>query len=397
MQDLKRSRKRFVGKPNTQNHEVEEILIDNLERGSKKHENGEGCGCTDHHEEHYTEHHHEDHKHCDDHKHHEDHKHHHHECEACQLADDIVIQNNCEQGCCGPIMPQKFCLSNSVPYAIEVNRIYDTFKFQTFTDASADGGDELFFRYQVLDVDGDIPTTGSVNVNIETITMNYTGIEIVPGNVTLENRIVTPLDNGILDNEPNETLCPGFEDAIDDDFGQTVFEYNVSGNLNSECCPGGEKISYKEKGLKVRVYGLEIELEGKCGCTEVSVLAYPAKKSGRNCGYHEVDYVEFNYNTLTAPCCLPVTGVQTVLRQQFQTGLRVECIGKALLKLSAVDCHGYEYDFCIPNGIDLVCCLEEVVSVLVNEQIVVLGSAAPVAPRLVDTFSKVCDFDPCGK
>ena len=50
------------------------------------------------------------------------------------------------------------------------------------------------------------------------------------------------------------------------------------------------------------------------------------------------------------------------------------------------------YDFCIPNGIDLILCLEETVSILVSEQIVVLASLNSVEPRIVDTFSKVCDF-----
>ena len=46
-----------------------------------------------------------------------------------------------------------------------------------------------------------------------------------------------------------------------------------------------------------------------------------------------------------------------------------------------------------PNGIDLILCLEETVSILVTEQIVVLASLNSVEPRVVDTFAKVCDFN----
>ena len=41
----------------------------------------------------------------------------------------------------------------------------------------------------------------------------------------------------------------------------------------------GERSAYKEKGLKVIVKNLVLELRGTCGCTEVTVLAYPARKN----------------------------------------------------------------------------------------------------------------------
>lgn len=391
MQDLKRSRRRFTNKST----EIEEVRIEELERGCKKKHNEceekKSCKHECHKEEHYhgcgchkEEHYHECHKHddCDE------------KCTPCEEEFDVRMKNDCEQGCCGPIMPKKFSLSNSIPYAIEVNRIFDTMKFQTFTDASGPRGRELYFKYEVVEVNGEIPQRASVNINIETISMNYSEIKVKPGIVTLENRVVTPLCKNVLENEPTENLCPGFEDAVEDDFGQMLFEYNVSGNVNPECCSTGEKVAYKERGLKVRAYDLVLELEGKCGCTDVVVVAYPVVKV--NGEFKDAEFVEFNFNTLTAPCCLPANGMEATLRQQFQAALRVDCIGKALLRVSDVDCHGYDYEFCIPNGIDLVCCLEEVVSALVNEQIVVLGSAKPIEPRVVDSFSKVCDFTTCG-
>lgn len=405
MQDLKRSRKRFVGKSQIEKCDtVEEISIEEMDRGCK---NNHGCkndnhGCKN--ENHGCNH--DNHHNCkhdeyeceeviickkSDHNYHDD-------CEPCGQEYDNCQKNNCEEGCCGPIMPQKFSLQNSVPYAIEVDRIYDTMKFQVFTDASGPRNKPLYFRYDVVEVNGEIPQRASVNIKIDRVCMNYSNIEIVPGNVSLENRTVTPLNPNLMcEDDALENLCPGFEDASNDDIGQTLFEYNVSGNINKECCNKGkgEKVGYKEKGLRVKVSDLVLELEGKCGCTDVVILAYPTVKMG--CEFVDAEYIEFNFNTLTSTMCLPSDGTQVNLRQQFQTALKVECIGKSLLRLNEVDCDEYDYEFCIPNGIDLVCCLEEVVSVLISEQIVVLGSCKTITPRVVDTFTKVCDFSSCGE
>lgn len=397
MQDLKRSRRRFANKPSQieKCETIEEILVEEMDRGCK---NNHGCKPENHGHKHDNHCKHDEYE-CEevilckksDHNHHED-------CEPCGVDFDNCQNNNCEEGCCGPIMPQKFSLQNSVPYAIEVDRIYDTMKFQVFTDASGPRNKPLYFRYDVVEVNGEIPQRGSVNIKIDKVCMNYNGIEIIPGNVSLENRTVTPLNpNLVCEDDALENLCPGFEDASNDDIGQTLFEYNVSGNINKECCHKGkgEKVGYKEKGLRVKVYDLVLELEGKCGCTDVVILAYPTIKVG--CEFVDAEYVEFNFNTLTSTMCLPSDGTQVNLRQQFQTALKVECIGKALLRLNEIDCDEYDYEFCIPNGIDLVCCLEEVVSALISEQIVVLGSCKTITPRVVDTFTKVCDFSTCGE
>jgi hypothetical protein len=92
---------------------------------------------------------------------------------------------------------------------------------------------------------------------------------------------------------------------------------------------------------------------------------------------------------------VPSDGRSVTLRQNYLTNLTVDCIGKALLKYVETDCCECYYDLCIPNDIDLICCLQLTVSTLINEQIVVLGSTDPIQPRVVDTFSKVCDFSTC--
>lgn len=391
MQDLKRSRKRFVKPQVKKNNKVEEIEIEDMDRGCKScsstsTESTQTCSqttiqdfeceevliCQKPTTQSSTT------------------------CEACQPESDFCQDNGCETGCCGPIMPQKFSTSNSLPYAIEVDRIYDTMKFQSFTDASGPRNSPLYFRYDVVEVSGDIPQRSAVNIKINKVCMNYSGIEVIPGNVSLENRSVIPLSPVLISEDDSfENPCPGFEDISVNDVGQLIFEYSISGNSNPTCCSQGqgEKVGYKEKGLKVRVYDLVLELEGKCGCTDVVVLAYPSIKSSGN--FVDANYVEFNFNTLSSTMCLPANGKQVNLRQQYQTALKVECIGKTLLRLNDSSCDE-EYEFCIPNGIDLVCCLEEVISALISEQIVVLGSSRPITPRVVDTFSKVCDFSSCG-
>jgi hypothetical protein len=59
------------------------------------------------------------------------------------------------------------------------------------------------------------------------------------------------------------------------------------------------------------------------------------------------------------------------------------------------DCCECYYCLNIPGGIDVILCLQEVVSLLVNEQLVVLASPAGIEPRVVDSFSNVCDFTQC--
>lgn len=80
---------------------------------------------------------------------------------------------------------------------------------------------------------------------------------------------------------------------------KTSFEYNVCGNKNRECSDQGkgERSAYKEKGLKVIVKNLVLELRGTCGCTEVTVLAYPARRTS-NGDLELVNKVVFNFNTL---------------------------------------------------------------------------------------------------
>ncbi|MCG4734880.1 hypothetical protein L0M92_14845, partial [Casaltella massiliensis] len=73
------------------------------------------------------------------------------------------------------------------------------------------------------------------------------------------------------------------------------------------------------------------------------------------------------------------------LRQDFQTQLTVDCIGKAIITQHIVN-NKPCYELQIPNGIDLVLCLQNIVSVLIEEQIVVLGGPTRIKPRLVDTF-----------
>ena len=123
-----------------------------------------------------------------------------------------------------------------------------------------------------------------------------------------------------------------------------------------------------------------------------SYSACISSKKNSNGDLELVNKVVFNFNTLAAPMCVPANGTSFTLRQNFQTALNVDCIGKTLLKLVDENCCECYYDFCIPNGIDLILCLEETVSILVSEQMVVLASPNAVDPRVVDTFAKVCDF-----
>jgi len=296
-------------------------------------------------------------------------------CEPCDIESEECIPNNCVSGCCSPVAPKNFCVSNSVPYAIEANRIYDTMEFQTFTDATSPDGEPLDFDYEIIEIDGHVPKSGKVNITIYEVCLNYSAIVIDPGHTTLEDYDLQPLY------KKHGKEC------------ETKFEYAVCGEKDATCSMQGKgkSAAYKEKGLTVIVEDLVLELKGKCGCTEIRALAYPSVRGvggqKRQCGD-----VEFIFNTLSAPICLPADGRSFTLRQDFQTSLTVDCIGKAFLRYVDRDgCEDY-YDLCIPNDIDLVLCLQCIVSALISDQIVVLGAPNSIQPRIVDTFNKVCDF-----
>lgn len=390
MQDLKKNRRKVMNKQvepvedSVSTEEVlEEVLEEDMSRGvnKSKHHHGDSCECN-------HEHHHHHHDNCGcDHGHSDcqvyecticNCKPKHDDCEPCGVESaENCFDNKCGPECCSPITPQKLSTSNSIPYAIETNRVFDTMAFQVFTDATAPNGEPLTFDIEVVEVNGPVPKSGQVNVTIEKVCVNSTG--------TIINTGVTSLED--FDIDPSTPMVGGN--------CETVFEYDVCGERNSECCRRGKgtSVSYKQKGLTITVEDLVLELRGKCGCTKFVALAYPAvKERSHGCCKCRVDDVEFTFNTLSAPICLPSDGRSVVLRQEYKTNLTVDCIGKAFLSCNC-DC---EYELCIPNDIDVVLCVQEVVSTLISEQIVVLGAANPIEPRVVDTFSQICDFPICG-
>ncbi|MGL5346047.1 MAG: exosporium morphogenetic protein CdeC [Peptostreptococcaceae bacterium] len=301
-------------------------------------------------------------------------------CEPCEIEADECIDNVAlcgGTGCCSPIVP-KCSTANSAPYAIEASRIYDTMKFQTFTDALAENGAPLSFDYEVVEVRGSVPRGGYVNLVIDKVCINYSSISIDPGCTTLEDFELELVENA----KPCET----------------TFDYAVCVDKNSKCCKQGkgQSVVYKQRGVTVTVEDLVLELRGHCGCTEVVALAYPSTRVLGNQQRHRCGDVEFIFNTLSAPICCPADGRGVTLRQDYQTGLTVDCVGKAMLKYIETDCCECYYELCIPNDIDLICCLQLTVSTLIEEQIVVLGIPGAIQPRVVDTFSKVCDFSGCG-
>lgn len=303
-----------------------------------------------------------------------------HCCEPCEPDADKCIKNKCGPECLGPITPPRFNVSNSVPVAIEANRIFDTMVFQTFTDATAPNGAPLVFDVELVEINGPIPRVGQVNVDIEKICINHNGIIINTGTTTLEDFDIEPLEPTV------GRRC------------ETTFEYAVCGETHRRCCDRGkgQSVVYKEKGLSVLVEDLVLELRGRCGCTEFIAFAFPAVKCHGGQAKRCCD-VEFLFNTLSAPIGVPSDGRGFTLRQEFQTSLTVDCIGKALLSCvdhDDCDCH---CELCIPNDIDLILCLQSNVSTLINEQLVVLTSPNGIQPRVVDTFSKVCDFGSCGE
>ena len=312
-------------------------------------------------------------------------------CEPCKLESEECIKNVCAtENCCRPITPQRFCTSNAVPYAIEAERIFDSILFQNFTDAVGPNGEPVGFEYEVVEVNGPIPSGGDVNITIEEVCLNYEQVEIHPGTISLEDYKVRKPGKPIPDD--CEIKREGKRNP-----NKTDFTYFVEGKLDRECCCDGKgkSVLYKERGLRVRVCGLTLELRGKCGCTNIVAIAKPVLCSEvdecEHCEY--IKCIEFIFNTLSSNICVPASGESLRLRQQFRTSLTVDCIGKALLRKEA-ECRPCEYHFelIIPNGIDVILCLQEVVSTLITDRIVVLGSPVEIKPRLVDTFNQVCNF-----
>lgn len=301
------------------------------------------------------------------------------DCEPCQVESDTCVANPCSGGeCCNGLRPD-FSTRNAVPVAIEAERIYDAVQFQIFTDATGPNGETLYFEYDVVEVDGTVPATGMVNVVIDEVCINYSSLEVVSGVPTVEDFEVREVE----DNAPCDT----------------VFEYSVCPERNATCCERrqGQNLSYKERGLTIIANDLVLELRGHCGCTKIVALAYPAvkKMGGQLC---RVDSVEFRFNTLASRICCPSSGRSFKLRQDYRTSLTVDCISKAHLSIDdccGCDCDDY-FELNIPSGIDLICCVEETVSVLISDQLVVLGVSGGVTPRVVDTFANVCSFPGCG-
>lgn len=383
MQDIKRNKRRMVNqqmapvtnKVESNQNAIEECIDEELTRGCGCKPRPNNCDCDCKHEcKHECECKCECECDCDCKKHEKKH------CKPCEIESDTCVDNVCANNqCCNPISV-KLSTANAAPIAIETNRVFDTMQFQTFTDAVAPNGETLVFDFDVVEVNGPVPRGGQVNVTIDKVCMNFSAIVIDTGTTTLEDFDIEPL-------EPTTgKSC------------ETQFEYAVCGRRNATCCNQGrgQNVVYKERGLSVLVEDLVLELRGRCGCTEVVALAFPAVRLMGGQIKRCCD-VEFFFNTLTAPICLPADGRGVTLRQDFRTNLTVDCIGKALLRCVCNECCESFFELCIPNDIDLIMCLESVVSTLMSEQIVVLGSPNPIQPRVVDTFNKVCDFRTCGE
>ncbi|SCH31501.1 Uncharacterised protein [uncultured Clostridium sp.] len=371
MQDLRKNKRKMINKHmNAVNNPEIEEMSDDLERVYRP-KHSDNCNPCPKECEH--EHEHECDCECECHHHH----HHHEDCEPCEVESDNCVNNPCSEECCTPIVPSTFSTSNSIPVAIETNRVFDSIVFQTLTDGMSLQG-PLVYDIEVAEVRGPVPRTGPVSVTIEKVCMNYCSIDIESEDPRLEDFNVVKTcsdDRGLCD---------------------TTFEYKVCGDTNTTCCEKkkGQSVAYKQKGLVATVKDLVLELRGKCGCTEIIALAYPAVRTPSGC-LQRVSEVQFSYNTFAASCCLPASGRPVTLRQDYQVSLTVDCVGKAYLCLVEVsDCECY-YNLDIPNGIDVVLCLQEVVSILVNERIVVLASPTQVSPRVVDNYSKLCDFTQC--
>lgn len=391
MQDLKKNKRRMNNKQMStmsncpEREEVVAVEVDELDRGCKCNNDMESHKnkCNEKHEKHECE--------CECHcecKKHE-------ECKECEAVSEECSVNPCREECCNGIRPT-FSTRNASPVAIETNRIFDSIQFRAFTDAKGPNGQTLFFEFEVIDVRGNIPSRGSAKVVVDEVCMNFEELEIIPGDITVDDFIVTPVEN----NSPCDT----------------VFESIVCPRRNATCCAQnrGQNVLFRERGLTVRVEDLVLEIRGHCGCTKIVALAFPAVKRG-NGQLCRVDSVEFNFNTLASNICVPSSGRSITLRQDYLTKLTVDCISNAFI--SAEDCFDCDrnhdcdcdcdcrndcdfdfdcFEFTIPSGIDLILCVEETVSALLGDQLVVLAETS-FSPRVVDTFANVCKFPGCGE
>lgn len=317
-------------------------------------------------------------------------------CEECEVISDSCTVNPCREECCNGIS-LNFSTRNASPTAIEVNRIFDSIQFRTFTDATGPNGQTLFFDFEVIDVRGNIPPRGLAKVTVDEVCVNFSTIDITPGDITVDDFVVTPIEN--------DSPC------------DTVFESLVCPTRNATCCARnmGQNVLFRERGLNAEVNDLVLEIRGHCGCTKIVALAFPAvrRSGGQLC---RVDSVEFRFNTLASNLCVPSSGRTVTLRQSYLTNLTVDCISNAFI--SAEDCDfdcnisrrpdcdcncdcddDFDCDcleFTIPSGIDLILCIEETVSALIGDQVVVLADTG-FEPRVVDTFANVCRFPGCGE
>ena len=394
MQDLKKNKRRMNNKQMStmsncpEREEVESVVaveVDELDRGCKCNNDMESHKnkCNEKHEKHECE--------CECHcecKKHE-------ECKECEAVSEECSVNPCREECCNGIRPT-FSTRNASPVAIETNRIFDSIQFRAFTDAKGPNGQTLFFEFEVIDVRGNVPSRGSAKVVVDEVCMNFEELEIIPGDITVDDFIVTPVEN----NSPCDT----------------VFESIVCPRRNATCCAQnrGQNVLFRERGLTVRVEDLVLEIRGHCGCTKIVALAFPAVKRG-NGQLCRVDSVEFHFNTLASNICVPSSGRSITLRQDYLTKLTVDCISNAFI--SAEDCFDCDrnhdcdcdcdcrndcdfdfdcFEFTIPSGIDLILCVEETVSALLGDQLVVLAETS-FSPRVVDTFANVCKFPGCGE
>ncbi|MEW9078173.1 hypothetical protein [Terrisporobacter glycolicus] len=402
MQDLKKNKRKMNNKQMStmsnrpEKEEIESVVaveVDELDRGCKCNNDMESHKnkCNDKHDKHECE------CHCECKKH--------EECKECEVVSEECSVNPCREECCNGIRPT-FSTRNASPVAIETNRIFDSIQFRAFTDATGPNGQTLFFDFEVIEVRGNVPSRGLAKVIVDEVCVNFEELEICPGDITVDDFIVTPVEN----NSPCDT----------------VFESIVCPRRNANCCAQnkGQNVLFRERGLAVRVEDLVLEIRGHCGCTKIVALAFPAVKRG-NGQLCRVDCVEFKFNTLASNICCPSSGRSITLRQDYLTKLTVDCISNAFI--SAEDCfdcdcdrdhdrhhdcdcdcdcdcdrrHDCDFDFdcfefTIPSGIDLILCVEETVSALLGDQLVVLAETN-FSPRVVDTFANVCKFPGCGE
>ena len=174
--------------------EVESVVaveVDELDRGCKCNNDMESHKnkCNEKHEKHECE--------CECHcecKKHE-------ECKECEAVSEECSVNPCREECCNGIRPT-FSTRNASPVAIETNRIFDSIQFRAFTDAKGPNGQTLFFEFEVIDVRGNVPSRGSAKVVVDEVCMNFEELEIIPGDITVDDFIVTPVEN----NSPCDTV-----------------------------------------------------------------------------------------------------------------------------------------------------------------------------------------------